>query len=168
MRKRSFGSIGIISIGIAFAVASLTPLRVDAADSSKGSFVFKGKTVELKYVYLVKGPDYSSKVIRELVFSPTDISAKIQACADLSCVSGGLNEGMTVDFDAGSRLNYWVVMNGQRVQYSGNAELSTFTASTDKPDRIAGSLKIDDASANGAKVDVEFDAGLTKEFKTAR
>jgi len=122
MRKRSFGSIGIVSIGIAFAVASLTPLRVDAADSSKGSFVFKGKTVELKYVYLVKGPDYSSKIIRELVFSPTDISAKIQACADPSCVRGGLNEGMTVDFDAGSRLNYWVVMNGQRVQYSGTAD----------------------------------------------
>ena len=29
---------------------------------------------------------------------------------------------MTVDFDAGPRLNYWVVANGQKIQYSGTAK----------------------------------------------
>ena len=86
----------------------------------------------------------------------------------MSCVSGALEEGMTVDFDAGPRLNYWIVMNGQRVQYSGTAEPSNFTASTDEAGRLAGTLKIDDAGAGGGKVDVTFDAALTKEFKTAR
>jgi hypothetical protein len=42
---------------------------------------------------------------------------------------------MTVDFDVSPRLNYWVVGNGQKVQYSGTAKpeetlkLTTDTAS---------------------------------------
>jgi len=168
MGTRSFGSTAIVSAGIALVVASLAPLRVEAADTAKGSVVFQGKTAQLQYVYLVKGPDDMSTIMRELVFSPTDIAAKIQACTNMSCVSGELGEGMTVDFDAGPRLNYWVVSNGQRVQHSGTVEPSAFKASADEPGRLAGSLKFDDSSTGGGKVDVTFDARLVKEFKTAR
>jgi hypothetical protein len=164
---RRFGSTLIVAIGLVFALTSLTPLRVAAADGSKGTAAYQGKTIELKYVYLVKGPDAMSNAIRELVFSPTDIGAKIQACASLGCVSGELKEGMTVDFDAGPRLNYWIVTNGQRVQYSGTAEPSSFTASANEANRLAGALKIDDAGAGGGKVDVTFDAGLAKDFGSA-
>ena len=168
MRKPSLGSSGIVSAGIVFAVASLAALRLEAADASKGSVVFHGKTMELQYVYLVKGPDDMSTTIRELVFSPTDLAAKIQACTTLSCVSGELGEGMTVDFDAGPRLNYWVVADGQRVQHSGTVKPSAFTASADEPDRLAGSLTFDDSASGGGKLDVTFDAALVKEFKTTR
>ena len=168
MSPRSFRSIGISAAGIAFAVVSLAPLRIDAADASKGSVVFHGKTMPLEFVYLVKGPDDMSTTIRELVFSPTDLAAKIQACTTLSCVSGELGEGMTVDFDAGPRLNYWVVADGQRVQHSGTVKPSAFTASTDEPGRLAGSLTFDDSGSGGGTVDVTFDAALVKEFDTAR
>ncbi len=145
MRRIALGSAGIVPAGIAFALALLAPLRLEVADASKGSVVFHGKTMNLQYVYLVKGPDDTSTTIRELVFSPTDIAAKIQACTTLSCVSGELDEGMTVDFDAGPRFNYRVVTDGQRVQHSGTAKPAAFTASTDEPGRLAGSLAFDDS-----------------------
>ena len=39
-------------------------------------------------------------------------------------VHGG--EGMTLDLDSGSRLNYWFVGKNQLVQYSGTADLYVF------------------------------------------
>jgi hypothetical protein len=168
MEKGSFGFGWLARVGIVMLVASLAPVGAGAADAAKGSVVYKGRTTELSHVYLVKGEDSMSQVIRELVFSPTDLGDKIQGCTTLSCVSGALNEGMTVDFDAGPRLNFWVVQNGQRVQYSGTADPSTFKASANEPGHIAGTLAIDDTSAGGGKVDVTFDASLVKEFKDAR
>ncbi len=165
MSKHRFGWTGMVSAAVAFALASLAAPRAEAADTSKGSAVLNGKTTQLQFVYLVKGPDAMSTPIRELVFSATDIAAKIQACATLSCVSGELSEGMTVDFDAGPRLNYWIVANGQRVQYSGTTEVSSFQASADEPGKLAGTLDFDDSGAGGGKVNVTFDASLTKEFK---
>ena len=72
---------------------------------------------------------------------------------------------MTVDFDAGPRLNYWMVANGQKIQYSGTArpdETSKLTANA--ADNLAGTLSIDDSKAGGAKVDVNFDAKTVKQF----
>jgi hypothetical protein len=158
----STGSIGIIALLSLCAPAS--------ADSAKGTIVNGKRSATIQYVYLVKGPDAvdPSKLIRELVFSPVDFGAKIQACKSMSCVSGALGDGMTVDLPGDERLNYWVVMNGQRMQYSGTAERSALETSVDQPERISGRLRIDDASAGGPVVDVTFDAALVKEFKDAR
>jgi hypothetical protein len=162
------GSIGVASAGIAFAMVMLVPLRIQAADASQGSVGFHGKTMQLPHVYLVKGPDPMSTSIRQLVFSPTDIAAKIQACTNLGCVSGELDAGMTVDFDAGPRINYWVVADGQRVQHSGTVKPSAFESVADEPGRLAGRLVFDDSGTGGGKVDVTFDATLVKDFETAR
>jgi hypothetical protein len=83
----------------------------------------------------------------------------------MSCVGGVLDEGMTVDFDSGPRLNYWIVMNGQMVQYSGTADPSVFTASADAPDRLAGGIKIDSMGGGTGSLEVTFDATLVKEFQ---
>ena len=32
------------------------------------------------------------------------------------CSDGGIEEGMTIDLDAGERVNYWFVANGQLVR----------------------------------------------------
>lgn len=165
MGKHSSTTIVAVLLATIFLAAFLTSFRVEAEDIAKGTVVYKDKTMELKYVYLVKGPDYTSSVIRELVFSPTDISAKIQSCTDMSCVSAVLDEGMTVDFNSGPRLNYWIVMNGQMVQYSGTADPSVFTATADAADRLAGSLKIDSMSGGVGTLDLTFDATLVKEFR---
>ena len=83
----------------------------------------------------------------------------------MSCVSGVLNDGMTVEFDAGPRLHYWVVASGQTVQYSGAAKPDAALEPTaDAPDRLAGTLTIDDSKAGGPKVSVTFDAKIVKQF----
>ena len=82
--------------------------------------------------------------------------------------SGLVDEGMTVDFGAGPRLNYWLVMNGQKIQYSGTAQPTAFTGAQNDPARLAGKLRIDDTAAGGPRVEAEVDVGLTKEFTAAR
>lgn len=141
-----------------------------AADTTGGNLSYKGRTAALKYAYLVTGPSdmEPGKTVRRLVLSATDIGAKLSACKTFSCTDGEVNEGATVDFTGGPRLNYWVAMNGQKVQYSGTATPDAFTAKSSDPARLAGRLAIDDASAGGAKLDAEVDVPLLKEFKAAR
>ncbi len=140
------------------------------AGEAKGSADYKGRTLALQHVYLVKGPDAvdESVVIRELVFSAADLGAKIEACQTMSCVSGEVTEGMTLDLDAGPRLNYWLVMKDGLVQYSGTSKPAVLTLTTDEPGRLAGKLALDDSGAGGPKVVLEFDATLLKTFDKAR
>lgn len=154
---------------VAAMVAAGTFAGSASADDAKGTITYAGKTgpivVNVKQAYLVKGPDaMAGKVIRRLVFSSADLAPKINACDTMSCSDGGVREGMTVDLDAGPRLNYWFVGNDQRVQYSGTAVPSTLKLTADTPQRLAGKLAIDDSAASGPKVDIEFDAKLVKEF----
>ena len=136
------------------------------AEPASGTINYQSKAgpivINVAHVYLVKGPDaVTGKMIRELIIAPADIGAKLKACATISCVSGGL----TVDFDAGPRLNYWVVANGQKVQYSGTAKPDeTLKLTTDAPEQLAGTLTIDDSKAGGAKVSIKFDAKTAKQF----
>ena len=72
---------------------------------------------------------------------------------------------MTIDFDAGPRVNYWFVANDQRVQYSGTADPASVKLTTDSPSRIAGTWDLDAAAAGGPVVHVQFDAALAKVLK---
>ncbi|MEO8135301.1 MAG: hypothetical protein ABI831_15120 [Betaproteobacteria bacterium] len=149
-------------------------LDAAAADSAKGALTYKSKgapvTITLKYVWLVKGPDAidPKKMVRHLILSSADIGSKVTACKTMSCTDADLGSGMTVDLDAGPRLNYWVVLDDQRVQYSGTAKPESLKLTADTPARLAGKLTIDDTAAGGAKVDVEFDASMLPELKRAR
>ena len=140
-----------------------------SADSANGSASYQSKvgpvTVNVKNVYLVKGPDaMAGKSIRRLIFTSTDLGAKIKACATMSCSDNDLREGLEVNLDSGPRLTYWFVGNDQRVQYSGTAEPVTLKLTTDTPQRLAGKLTIDDSAAGGPKASIDFDATMLKEF----
>ncbi|MGH7851386.1 MAG: hypothetical protein ACREOP_13895 [Thermodesulfobacteriota bacterium] len=140
-----------------------------AGGTAKGAIKIKDKTVDVKYAYLVKGPDAfdSSKTVSTVIITPNDISKEITECKSASCASG-ITEGMTVgkeDFGSTTRVIYWVVTNAGMMQYSGNDDLSALVLTTDTADRMAGKLTIDDSAADGPKIDVEFDAPLAKEFK---
>jgi len=161
--------------GLVLAASSLSSTGVvHAAEKAKGSLTYKGPkktfTLALKHAYLVKGPDMfdESKTVRRLVLTGDDFSASINKAEALGGFDGDLKEGMIVELADGPRLNYWVVLNGQLVQYSGMVEPSAMAASTDKPDYLKGKLAFDDMSAGGAKVSVEFDAPLLKSFTKAR
>ena len=141
-----------------------------AADTATGSINYKGQAIGLKYAWLVSGPSDMDpgKTVRRLVMATSDIGAKLKSCAAFSCTDGSVTEGMTVDFTGGPRLNYWVVMNGQKIQYSGTARPEAFTARANDPGHLAGRLGIDDTAAGGPKVAAEFDLAVTKDFKVAR
>jgi hypothetical protein len=151
------------------AAAALFPAAAHAEPAS-GTINYQSKAgavvVKVANVHLVTGPDaVSSKTIRQLIFTSADICAKLKACASMMCVSGNVTEGMTVDFDVGPRLNYWVVGNGQKIQYSGTAKPDeTVKMTADTAQRLAGTLTIDDGAMGGAKVNVKFDATVVKQF----
>ncbi|MGH7485754.1 MAG: hypothetical protein ACREMY_09160 [bacterium] len=151
------------------AAAAFFP-GVVTADPASGTINYSSRAgpivVNVANVYLIKGPDaVSGKTIRQLIFTSADVGAKLQACASMMCASGNVTEGMTVDFDVGPRLNYWVVGNGQKVQYSGTAKPDeTLKLTADTAQRLAGILAIDDGAMGGAKVNVKFDATVIKQF----
>ena len=106
--------------------------------------------------------------MRKLLLSATDISAKLAACSSMSCTDGAVTDGATVDFDVGPRLNYWIAVNGQKVQYSGSTMPSALAGKANDGGHLAGRLQIDDVAAGGPKIDVQFDVALTREYKSAR
>jgi hypothetical protein len=137
-----------------------------AGNDASGTLAYKGRTVAFKYAWLVKGPYERdpAKTIRRLILSANDIGAAIQACKTVSCADGKVTEGMTVDFDVSPRLDYWIALNGQKVQYSGAAMPDAFSARANDPGHLAGKLTIDDVAAGGPKVDAEFDVAVFKTF----
>jgi hypothetical protein len=167
VRTTLAGLAGLIAMAVACHAAA-------AGGTAKGTLTYKSKsgviTMTPKFAYLVKGPDAvdPGKVIRHLIFSPTDLGAKIEACTTMSCTDSGLGSGLTVDLDAGPRLNYWVVLNDQRVQYSGTEPPAALSLTTNTPARLAGKLVFDGAAMGGPQVDIEFDVPLMKELTKAR
>lgn len=159
---------------LACAALLAAPVALAAGGTAKGTLTYRAKsgpiTIAPKYAYLVKGPDgvEPGKTIRKLIFATVDMGAKIEACATMSCTESGLGEGMTVDLDAGPRLNYWVVLNGQKVQYSGTEPPAALKLTTDTPLRLAGTLTMDGERAGGPQVAIEFDTPLVKELTKAR
>jgi hypothetical protein len=150
----------------AVCTAVLFPATLLAAgNEAKGTFVYKGKTVNLKHAYLIKGPDSITKQpMRRVILSTVDLSKDLAKCAKMMCTTGSLNEGLSFEFDTGPRIIVWMVMNDQRVQYSGSEPVKSFAASADDAKRMAGKLVFDKTAAGGPKVDVEFDAALVKEL----
>ena len=123
-----------------------------SAGDAKGTLVYKTRTANLKYAYLVKGPDAVSKQpIRRLILSATDLSAKISACKTMACTDSDLNDGLSVNFDSGPRLNYWMVQNDQKIQYSGTLKPEVLKTTANDAKRIAGKLAFDDAVPEARK-----------------
>ncbi|CAG1007270.1 hypothetical protein BURK1_03383 [Burkholderiales bacterium] len=150
---------------LALALAATFAVTPSRAEPAKGTVTQGGRSAAIRHAWLVTGTDVvTNSAIRMVVLSATDLGAKLEACATMSCVSGLVEDGMTVDFDAGPRLNFWVSLNGQRVQYSGTERPAAFAATASDAKRIAGRLVIDKSASGGAKVDVEFDAPLARAF----
>ncbi|MEO7014412.1 MAG: hypothetical protein ABI127_08880 [Dokdonella sp.] len=148
----------------------LASSSVFAADKVSGTVTLKTFTAPLKFAYMVRSPDEmdASQSILRIYFSSADIGAAIKACKTLSCADHALTDGAMVDYSDASHLAYAVRLNGERAQYSGGTHGDAFTLTTNTPDHLAGKLNIDDSAMGGAKVDADFDLGLTNTFKTVR
>jgi hypothetical protein len=159
--------LGAAAVGIALASGNAH------ADGVNGTIGYQANNravvVTPRHAYLVSGPDeVSGRPIRRLVLSVADVGSKIRTCDAMSCADGGIGEGMTIDFDAGPRLNYWLVADDQRVQYSGTADLASFRASVNTPQKIAGRWDLDARAAGGPYIQLDLDVALTKAVKRAR
>lgn len=142
---------------------SLNALAQDA-NTASGTMIIGKHKVAIKYVYLVSAAGGDNKG-RRLIFSASDIAASIGKCSTISCATNDLNEGLELELDSGERMYLWAVANGQKVQHSDTAERSTFAATADKPDAVAGVLAFDRSNIGGPKINIEFKASLTKAFK---
>lgn len=164
----NFGT-GLAAFIFAFLAVGVPDKSAIAGDNQvKGMLTYRTYSVALKYAWLVKGPleRDPGKTIRRLILSANDIGDQLQGCETISCAGGQVTEGMTVDFDAPPRLDYWVAVNGGKVQYSFGAMPEAFAARVDNAGRLAGKLTFDDFAAGGPKVEIDFDVTLFKEFKS--
>jgi hypothetical protein len=141
-----------------------------AGDSASGAISFQAAKGAVKHGFLVRGPDEMdpSKTVLRLYLSSGDIGAKIKAAKTFSEADNALEDGAMVDFGDARHLAYAIRLNGERVQYSGGTDQNAFTLTTNKPDRLAGKVHIDDSASGGAKVDATFDLTLVKTFTTLR
>lgn len=161
---------GGIRLALAWVlIGSLGPALAAEPGAATGSINYRSKAgtvvVRPAYAYLVKGPDtVTGNTVRRIVLSPVDLAPKLRTCATMMCGDGDMSEGMTIDLDVGARINYWLVANGQRIQYSGTAEPSSLRLNSDTGERVAGAWRLDARQAGGPQVDVEFNAPLLKVF----
>ena len=165
------GCPGLAAMGLIVTLSVALPSGSQGAPGeAKGTLSHKGRVVTLTHAYLVTGPDAvdARKMVRRLILSGKDLGAKMRACQTMSCTDGEVTEGLVVDIDGGPRLNYWMAINGQKIQHSGTQRPAALKTGADEPKRLAGKLSFDDTPSSGPKVDVEFDAALVKEFKAAR
>jgi hypothetical protein len=163
-----FAAVALLSSGASIAGADqAAKIATAPVNVAKGTLVYKTRSATLGYAWLVKGPylEDPSKTVRRLILSAKDISAELQACKTIMCADGQVTEGMTVDFDVSPRLNYWIALNTQKVQYSGTATPDAFAVQANDAGHLAGKLAIDDVAAGGPRIDAEFDVTLFKEFK---
>src|SRR5688572_19313131 len=110
---------------IAVALSGALSTALLAAEA-KGVLTYESKgkahTLELKHAYVIKVPDALNpkEMMRRVVFSPKDIADAIKACPTAQCVNGALADSLHVDLST-PFLPYWMVLDNQRVQYSGPA-----------------------------------------------
>ncbi|MBY4596950.1 hypothetical protein [Ottowia caeni] len=156
------------SVAASLLTAFLTGMLISTAQAGEasGTLVHQARSgpieVKPKHAYLVVGPNFENKTVRLLVLSEADMTAAIKGCDRLGCVAGELMAGTTVEFDAGSRMGYWFVANGQRVQHSDTARPETMNLSQNTPQRLAGQWSL--TGGVGPTGSVKFDATLVKTF----
>jgi hypothetical protein len=155
-------------VSAAFAVAATTfasPSFAEGRDSAEGTLVVptedKPLSVDLKYAYVVVGPDTfdAEKTTRRLVFAAEDLRARIEACKGIRCAVTMSSDGLVLDLDEAGSSSYWAHV--QPMQYAGSVDSGGLVLRTDKPGRLAGTLKIDNARVTTTTA---FDATLVKAF----
>lgn len=137
-------------------------------DSAQGALVVQAEDkplrIDLAHAYLVIGPDTyeAHKTTRRLVFAAADLRASIEACTEIRCATTISSDGLVLELgDAGSH-GYWAHV--QPMQYAGSVDGGGLVLRTDTPDRLAGTLKIDES---GVTATIMFDAPLVKSFGSA-
>ena len=120
--------------------------------------------VAITQAYLVSGPDSldAAKITRRIIFSAADMRPAIEACADANCALYFSQERVWVSLDDEAMMSWHAQINDK--QASGMTSRAGLVLTTDKPDRVAGTLKLD---MMGVKANIEFDAPLVTQSSPA-
>ncbi len=151
----------LVVTGLAFFAL---PIFAADAGTAKGtlSITVDGppSRVEIAHAYLVTGGDSlaPTKVTRRLIFTATDVSRVIKACADADCAMYSIEEGMWIQLDDPTTLSWHAHIKSNQV--GGMTSRSGLVLTTDKPDHLAGTITLD---TMGVKTRIEFDAPLVKQ-----
>ncbi len=174
---------------IVFAAALLLVATActHAADRASGKVGYVPNSADIKYGWLVQGPDiyfdtgangdlYDPKnpTMLRIILSATDIGDKIKACVNLSCATAALTDGMYIDVcetkvkiegKAVDDRFYEIRLTAGDTKFNSGTKSSNLKLTTKKPDHLAGSLHMLEFGDN-VKVDADFDLTLAKVFKT--
>jgi hypothetical protein len=162
--RAAFQLVAALFSGWLLLLSSFNAAAGEASGTVSQTFKSGKVTVKPQYAFLVSGPDFEGRSIRQLILAETDIAPSIRACDSFSCATWDLNAGASVNFDGGPRLGYWVVSDGQRKQHSGVAKTGTMALTADNPKRLAGTWTLTD-DGQGTTASVKFDSVLIKSFK---
>jgi len=155
-------AVALIGLGVPSFAAQA------ASDSAQGALVVQAQekplSVDLKYAYFLIGPDLfeANKTTRRVVFSADDLRATIEACTEVRCATLISNDGLVLELDDAGSASYWAHV--QSTQYTSSVDAAGLVLRIDKPDRLAGTLKIDDS---GVTARITFDATRVRTFGPA-
>jgi hypothetical protein len=137
---------------------------VPASGQAIGTVKYKDKTVTLQHAYLIVGDNHGTRV-RKVILSAVDIEDQIAGASSLMGASGKMREGISFELDETMPfVGYWMAIVDQSMQVSAPLDAKLFVTTTNTPQRVAGKVSFDQTGSGGPKVEVSFDAALTKSF----
>jgi hypothetical protein len=149
-----------LMLGAAAARAAPVPI----AGQAIGTVTYKDKTVTLEHAYLVVGDNHGTRV-RKVILSAVDIEDEIAGASSLMSAGAKLREGISFDLDETMPfVGYWMAIADQSMQVSAPLDAKLFASTVDTPQRVTGKVSFDQTASGGPKVEVSFDATVTKSF----
>lgn len=137
---------------------------VPTSGQAIGTVTYKDKTVTLEHAYLIVGDNHGTRV-RKVILSAVDIEDEIAGASSLRGASGEMREGISFELsETMPFVGYWMAIADQSMQVSSPLDMRLFATTVDTPQRVAGKVSFDETGSGGPKVEVSFDATLTKSF----
>jgi hypothetical protein len=157
----------LLVAALTFMLGATTAVRaasVPIAGQAIGTLKYKDKTVTLEHAYLIVGDNHGTRV-RKVILSAVDIEDEIAGASSLMGASGKLREGISFELDETMPfVGYWMAIADQSMQVSAPLDAKLFATTVDTPQRVAGKVSFDQTGSGGPKVEVSFDATVTKSF----
>ena len=144
--------------------AALRAASVPTSGQAIGTVKYEDKTVTLEHAYLVVGDNHGTRV-RKVILSAVDIEDAIVGASSLMGASAKLREGIAFELDETMPfVGYWMAIANQSMQVSAPLDAKLFATTVNTPQRVAGQVSFDQTGSGGPKVEVSFDATVTKSF----
>jgi hypothetical protein len=130
-----------------------------------GKAVIAGQAFELRYAWLIRGPDHfePTKMNTFIVMAPDDISAELGKCPTVKCaIWDVLKSGVILQPEKDG--SFWIRALHPKLVKEQQLAARGWTATVDQPDRIAGKLQWEPQGQDPPILDLTIDAALLKAY----